>query len=114
VPGSRSCSTPITTNRRATRLSSHPPPDRAPDLSIVPATVRFWAAARQAVGHSDELTTATTIAELRLLLTERGDRRELAKIVAISSFLVDGMQAADSTPIEAGSVVDVLPPFAGG
>lgn len=74
-------------------------------------TVRFWAGARRAAGHAEEPLSAHTVGELRELLAGRD---ELAKICAVASFLVDGQQASDTTRLETGSVVDVLPPFAGG
>jgi molybdopterin converting factor small subunit len=39
---------------------------------------------------------------------------ELAKVCAVSSFLVDGARAGEDTELHDGAVVDVLPPFAGG
>ncbi len=75
------------------------------------ATVRFWAAARQAAGHGEEITRAATVGELR---TELRRREPLEKIIEIASFLIDGVRADDATAIPFGAVVDVLPPFAGG
>lgn len=81
-------------------------------LSSVPdITVRFWAGAQRAAGHAAEPLCAATVGELRELLAGRD---ELAKVCAVASFLVDGQRAGDSTRLEPGSVVDVLPPFAGG
>jgi len=94
-----------TPHGKAVRLSSHRPPNHG----IV--TIRFWAAARQAVGHGEETSRAATIAELR---AELGQRPELAAVLKMASFLVDGVRADDDTVIPAGCVVDVLPPFAGG
>ncbi|MCW2644464.1 MAG: sulfur-carrier protein [Pseudonocardiales bacterium] len=74
-------------------------------------TVRFWAGAQRAAGHAEEPLSAATVGELRELLAGRD---ELTKVCAVASFLVDGQQASDTTPLAAGSVVDVLPPFAGG
>jgi sulfur-carrier protein len=87
------------------RLSSRRPPNKG----IV--TIRFWAAARQAVGHGEETSQATTIAALR---EELGLRPELSNVLKMASFLVDGVRADDDTVIPPGCVVDVLPPFAGG
>lgn len=74
-------------------------------------TVRFWAGAQRAAGHDTETVTAATLGELRALLAARP---ELTRICAVASFLVDGRHASDTTPLEPGSQVDVLPPFAGG
>lgn len=74
-------------------------------------TVRYYAGARRAAGVDEEAIEATTISDLRALLTQRG---ELANVVEVASFLVDGAPASDATRLYAGAVVDVLPPFAGG
>ena len=74
-------------------------------------TVRYWAGAKRAAGVETESFTASTIAELRDLLAARP---ELAKVAAVSSFLVDGQQAGENAALHDGAEVDVLPPFAGG
>jgi molybdopterin converting factor small subunit len=78
---------------------------------VADITVRFWAGAQRAAGRAEEPLSAATVGELRELLAGRD---ELTKVCAVASFLVDGQQASDTTPLAAGSVVDVLPPFAGG
>jgi molybdopterin synthase sulfur carrier subunit len=74
-------------------------------------TVRFWAGAQRAAGRAQETLTADTVGDLRELL---GARDKLTKLCEVASFLVDGQQASDTTRLTSGSVVDVLPPFAGG
>jgi molybdopterin synthase sulfur carrier subunit len=74
-------------------------------------TVRFWAGARRAAGHPEELSSARTLNELRIDLVARP---ELSTVVAASSFLVDGRTRSPEDTIPDGAVVDVLPPFAGG
>jgi sulfur-carrier protein len=74
-------------------------------------TVRFWAGARRAAGHPEELSSARTLHELCIDLVARP---ELSTIVAASSFLVDGRTRSAEDAIPDGAVVDVLPPFAGG
>jgi molybdopterin converting factor small subunit len=74
-------------------------------------TVRYWAGAKRAAGLDTEMLTAGTLAELRDLLT---GRPELAKIVSVASFLIDGRQADGDAVLRDGAEVDVLPPFAGG
>ena len=74
-------------------------------------TVRFWAGARRAAGHPEELSSARTLHELRIDLVARP---ELSTVVAASSFLVDGRTRSPEDTIPDGAVVDVLPPFAGG
>ena len=77
-------------------------------------TVRYWAGARAAAGREEEAVGAGTVGEL---LTVLGDRPSLARVLAAASLLVDGEAVRrDDTDRElaTGSVVDVLPPFAGG
>jgi molybdopterin converting factor small subunit len=82
------------------------------DASMV--TVRYFAAARAAVGVEEEIVEAHTLdALLRLLADTRGE--SLAKVLGCASFLVDGLSWHDrETPLPVGATVDVLPPFAGG
>lgn len=76
------------------------------------ATVRLWAAARQAVG-ADQLTVRA--ATLGGVLASLPSSPALDRLLPVCSFLVDGMSGADtSAPLRDDAVVDVLPPFAGG
>ena len=61
-----------------------------------------------------ELPDGATLAGLRELLAGRA--LEMARVIGVSSFLVNAVSApADSlTPLADGDRVDVLPPFAGG
>jgi len=96
-------------------------------------TLRFFAAARAAIGV-DELTFSlpsttgmgaaagggvapTTLGALVTLVRPAAtvDPAEAASVLARCSFLVDGVSTHDTaTPVHDGSVVDVMPPFAGG
>lgn len=77
-------------------------------------TVRYWAGARAAAGLDEEAVEAGTVGEL---LGTIGGRPPLAKVLGAASLLVDGT-AVRREDVEhrlpPGSVVDVLPPFAGG
>lgn len=73
--------------------------------------VRYWAGAQRAAGCSEENIDAPDVGALRDLL---GARPDLAKVVAVASFLVDETPASNTTALHHGAVVDVLPPFAGG
>jgi sulfur-carrier protein len=76
-------------------------------------TVRYFAAAREAAGVSEEQASAADLGTLRDQLGARGER--FARILSISSFLVDGLPWHDSAaPFPARCTIDVLPPFAGG
>jgi molybdopterin converting factor small subunit len=74
-------------------------------------TVRYWAGAQRAAGVESETLAVDTIADLRAHLAARAGFDRLASVV---SFLVDGQHAGDAERPPEGSVVDVLPPFAGG
>ena len=77
-------------------------------------TVRYFAGARAAAGADTETRTAGTLGELvGQIVDAHGERLE--KVLTACSFLVDGTQTRDrATALSRGSVVDVLPPFAGG
>jgi sulfur-carrier protein len=107
-------------------------------------TLRYWAAAKEAAGIAEEAVSAGTLAEaLAAALASaagdadgggpdgadgpagsaRRDEREarnarLRAILVRSSFLVDGnpvgTRAPETVVLGDGSVVEVLPPFAGG
>lgn len=76
-------------------------------------TIRYWAAAKAAVGREDEPYDAVTLGEA-LETAERVHGPQLAAVLARCSFLVDGLRARPETELPEGGVVEVLPPFAGG
>ena len=76
-------------------------------------TIRYWAAARAAAGTHEEPCDGRTLgAVLETATAARGP--EFARVLAHSSFLVDGVRARPDTPLADGAVIEVLPPFAGG
>lgn len=84
-------------------------------------TVRYWAGARAAAGTPEDTFEATpdlTLSELlaRVLEQHPGDR--MARTVAVCSVLVGDRPVRSQDPgtvaIAPGSVVELLPPFAGG
>jgi sulfur-carrier protein len=97
-------------------------------------TLRYWAAAKEAAGIAEEAVSAGTLAEALAVATagsddggpggqEKRDERSgrnarLRAILVRSSFLVDGTpvgtRAPEAVVLGDGSVVEVLPPFAGG
>jgi sulfur-carrier protein len=90
---------------------------RIADVPLV--TMRYWAAAKQAAGVGQETISAATLAEaLQAAVANRPRARDFAAVLARSSFLVDGeqaaRQAAAAVSLRDGAVVEVLPPFAGG
>ncbi len=79
--------------------------------------VRYFAAAKAAAGVGEDRVEATTLAEaLAAVRSLHGPRFE--EVLARCSYLVDGHPAGTrdhgSVAVPPGSVVDCLPPFAGG
>lgn len=82
-------------------------------------TMRYWAAAREAAGQSEQEVSADTLATaLDSVVAERAPDTRLRDVLTRSSFLLDGDQVRRTdhpyTRLTDGSVVEVLPPFAGG
>ncbi|MFC7402584.1 MoaD/ThiS family protein [Citricoccus sp. GCM10030269] len=78
------------------------------------ARVRLFAGAADILGVSETQIDATTAGALRqALLADHGVSAE--QVIARCSLMVDGVRAADDDhPVTPDSLVDVLPPFAGG
>ncbi|MDO9485199.1 MAG: MoaD/ThiS family protein [Actinomycetota bacterium] len=77
--------------------------------------VRLFAAAKAAAGVAEVLLEPGTIASISVELIARYPA--LATVLPACSFLIDGVQPSDPGGVAfivAGSVLDVLPPFAGG
>ncbi|NQX13507.1 MoaD/ThiS family protein [Microbacteriaceae bacterium VKM Ac-2855] len=75
--------------------------------------VRYFAAAKAALGIRSETVTAPTLGALEVELLARVP--EAAAVLARCSFMVDGVSTRDrSTTLAGVARVDVLPPFAGG
>jgi len=81
------------------------------------STLRYWAAARAAAGMSEQELPGGTLAEL-LAAARAGHDARLGGVLDRCSFLVDGdpvgARPHESVPLRPSSVVDALPPFAGG
>jgi molybdopterin converting factor small subunit len=81
------------------------------------ANVRYFAAARAAAGVAEENIPATTLAEA-LTRARQGRDDRFGAVLGLCTFLVDGVPVGtrhhDAVPVSAESVVDCLPPFAGG
>lgn len=75
--------------------------------------VRFFAGAADAAGQEErEVPDGLTVEELVDLLAVGNHR--LAQVLAVSSFLADGVRVTGMASLAGVSQVDVLPPFAGG
>ena len=93
------------------------PPDGGAAGEMIAIELRYFAAAAEAAGRTEErleLPAGTTLAALRERLAGRG--LEMARIIGVSSYLVNALSTpADSlAPLADGDRVDVMPPFAGG
>jgi molybdopterin converting factor small subunit len=80
----------------------------------VSVTVRYFAGARAASGVDTETRDARSLDELvGQIVDAHGEKLE--RVLTACSFLVDGTTTRDrALQLSPGSVVDVLPPFAGG
>ena len=82
-------------------------------------TIRYWAAAKDAAGTSEETVHAVTLRDaLNTAVASRKPDTRLAAVITRSSFLVNadpvGRAAKESIVLDEGAVIEVLPPFAGG
>jgi len=79
-------------------------------------TIRFFAGAQAAAGQAAQALTLPEPMTLTALTDElaRQHGESLARVLNVSSFLIDGEAAGPGTRIPDGAQVDVLPPFAGG
>jgi sulfur-carrier protein len=82
-------------------------------------TIRYWAAAKQAAGIAQESVEATTLADALDVARQRhSDSSRFLDVLRISSFLIDekpvGRHASDVVILEDKTIIEVLPPFAGG
>ena len=80
-------------------------------------TFNFWAGARAAAGTAAESVEAGSVQEAVDAVLTRHDDGRFTRVIRASSLLVDGVAvsaAALQRPLEGPTVVEVLPPFAGG
>lgn len=77
-------------------------------------TMRFFAAARAAVGM-DETTVDVATLDDALRGVDAADADRWQTLQERCSYLVDGLSTRDrSTSLDGVTLVDVMPPFAGG
>ncbi|WBQ04599.1 MoaD/ThiS family protein [Kribbella sp. CA-293567] len=75
-------------------------------------TIRYFAAARAAAGESTATAQAASVKELVSTVSE--GKPELARVLGICTFLLDGERVELDARLNDGALVDALPPFAGG
>lgn len=82
------------------------------------ATIRYWAAARDAAGVDEEQHEAGDLATLLDSARARHADPRFERVLSYCSFLIDGTPAGSRPPetieLAEGATVEVLPPFAGG
>ncbi len=78
-------------------------------------TFRLFGSARATAGTGEVQVASGPVAEVVAVLTG-GLPARFSDVLAVSSLVADGhrLDRGSSTPVAAGTVVDVLPPFAGG
>ena len=79
-------------------------------------TIRYFAAAAAALGIDEETITQANAPNIGAIVQQRSATSlAAAQVLARCSFIVDGKATRDlSYPLNSGSKLDVLPPFAGG
>lgn len=81
------------------------------------AVLRYWAGARAAAGVAEEQVDAPTLAAA-LDAARNGRDEQFARVLSVCAFVIDeqpaGLTPRDQLSLTPDSVVDVLPPFAGG
>jgi molybdopterin converting factor small subunit len=80
-------------------------------------TVRLFAAAAHAAGHTEVCVDATSVPQALAAVTAVAvDPRGFAAVLERCSLLVDGVadRVDSQARLQPGATVDVLPPFAGG
>ncbi len=84
--------------------------------ALIPVTVRFFAAARDAAGTETSvlrLPAGSTVDDAVCELSGQSDKLQL--VLRKCSYLADGVAVRDGTTVlDAHQILDVLPPFAGG
>lgn len=74
--------------------------------------VRYWAGARAAAGAEQDQVVAATVDEALSAVVAR--RPDLARVLPACTVLVDGRAVERDAPLGAATLLEVLPPFAGG
>jgi len=86
-----------------------------PTTSVQTVTLRYFAAARAALGRSAEtlaVPPGATVGDVVARLAAATPAAE--PVLARCSVLLDGRRAAPSDVVPGGAGLDLLPPFAGG
>jgi molybdopterin synthase sulfur carrier subunit len=92
---------------------------RKADPDMAEVIVRYWAAAKEAAGISEENVSAKTLSEaIESVRAKRPGDMRFTAVLSRSSFLVNespvGKRDFTAINLPAGAVIEVLPAFAGG
>jgi molybdopterin synthase sulfur carrier subunit len=81
-------------------------------------TLRYWASLRAAAGKPEEIVEAATLAEALASARRLNDAPRFSAVLGICSVVVDGVPVGRrdqaTVNLDDGSIVELLPPFAGG
>lgn len=82
-------------------------------------TLRYWASLRAAAGRTEDVVPASTLADaLAAARLAHATSPRFATVLAVCSVVVDGtpvgLRDHAGVALGEGSVVELLPPFAGG
>ena len=75
-------------------------------------TIRYWASARAAAGCDSECFGGHRVSDV--LEAAAAAHAGLGVVLEVSTILLDGRAVTASQPVPEGTVIEVLPPFAGG
>lgn len=75
-------------------------------------TIRYWASARAAAGCDSESFAGQRVGEV--LEAASAAHTGLDVVLRVSTILRDGLPVTRSEPLSQGTILEVLPPFAGG
>ena len=77
--------------------------------------MRYWGSAREAAGRAEDVVEAVGLREAVAAVADRYGER-FRRIVEMSTIVVDGERLPPHARVSVheGSVVEVMPPFAGG
>ena len=78
----------------------------------VNVTVRYWASARAAAGRDTESLVGNRVGDV--LGAAAAAHTGLSTVLDVSTILLDGRRVTAAEPLSEGSILEVLPPFAGG
>ena len=87
------------------------------DIAVALVTFNFWAGARAAAGTAAESVVAGSVQDAVDAVLARHDDDRFTRVIRVSTLLVDGVAASPAAlrgPLTEATVVEVLPPFAGG